>query len=170
MTANERSTIMKQLILTLLAAFLLPSAAWGEGLWNDYFTIVGRVEDTTKNCLPSKNGVCWYDALQATAATLTTPILDVRECENFSFAWFSDITDNTATTNTLQCFELACATIDASNHCAEIIGGTTLDGDPTADNTAAFYGADAGQVYCVATMAVASSTGRIRFSCFPREG
>lgn len=162
---------MRTIKLAWVLAFLIPSIASAEGLWNDYFTVVGRLSNSSKNCDPVTNTTCYYDVLQATPATHTTPILDLRECENFSFSWTGSIVDNTEVDNTIVCYELQCATIDATNHdCAEIIGNVTLDGDPsTATNTAAFYGVDAGLVYCVATMGEAGTTARLRLSCFPRR-
>ena len=164
---------MRYWILVFALALLCPGLASATaGLWNDHFSIAGKRSDTTKNCNPVTNGVCWYDVVEDTAATHTTPILDVRKCENFSYAWSGDLTDNTETANLLAGYELKCATIDGTNHdCAHKLSNADLDGNPaTATNTAAVRGTDAGYVYFVADMNTSSSaTGRIRFSCFPRR-
>ena len=171
--SNRQGAMKNQIgiwMIFLAVLLLFPCASMATGLWNHAPTATGKLGDSAKNCHPRENAnnTCWYDVLQATASTLVTPILNLGRCENISYSWTGDITDNTATTNTIQCRELFCDTIDPSDECSEILNNSTLNGDPsTVGDDSADRGTDVGLFYCRATMAVAASTGRLRLSCWP---
>jgi hypothetical protein len=153
---------------------VLPSAALAtQGLWDDAIGTTGQAGNSSKNCDPAHNynNTCYFDVDQTDGDTHVTPILaNMGRCENLSYAWIGDIAVKGEFDNDLECFELFCAAIDATDDCALKLSNATLDGNPaTATDTSAVRGTDAGRVYCRATMAEAGTFGRIRMSCWQNQ-
>ncbi len=157
---------MKFFLTAILAFALLVLSAPTVGASGAWVDIPGGATKVPE-CDVKDFRACWWDALQATAATHVTGQIDVTDCENITYSLISNIAD-TAHNNTVAAYDNQAKTIDASDITAEKIQNADLNGDPAA-SLYSVYGADATFVYFRFTFVDASSTARLKLHCHPRH-
>jgi hypothetical protein len=152
---------MKTILLVFVMAFLASLASPAYAGWDDDEDGFGvGCEEVQPN--PGMQRRCWWNFTGV--GTDYSPMLAIRQCENYSIRFFPDI-DGVETNGTIEF--LVCGDDDIANvpNACFVLEDTTLDGDETSD-TESVYGADGTWgVVDIIVACGATANCRVEFAC-----
>ena len=144
------------LVLPLLLLLVLPAAA--ESTWD----IAPGDSDPLKTCSFIRHDICFSDF----DADESSPILDMRKCENYSIHFQSDTGADGTFNTTANVFWNVSGTVDAN--ASEIVDNKTLTGNP-ATGLDVLAGYDAPWIYVDIANFSAGDNARVSVQCWKRR-
>lgn len=153
-------------ILSIVAMIVLASPAYAGWTNDEGGGAIGGVGDGVEceevRPNPGMQRRCWWNFTGV--GTGYSPMLEISQCENYSFRFFPDIdgVETNGTITVLICGDDLVANVP--NACF-ILENVTLDGDP-ATNTEAVYGGDGTwAIVKIGAACGATANCRVEFAC-----
>ena len=137
---------------------LLALSAAAESTWD----IAPGDSDPLNTCSITRHDICFSDF----DADETSPILDMRKCENYTVHFLSDTLQDGTFDTTINIFWNVSGTVDAKF--SEIVDNKTLTGNP-ATGLDVLAGFDAPWIYADIANLAASDVARISVQCWKRR-